>query len=174
MISQIIWEIGDAADLIWFLGDFSPRNHTILGDLGFYPPPWFLADFSARNHQCELGISCIKTCSPFSCACSLIGVFMSRLRPTWSGTSHRSARSSDAHISVRPPRARCLRLDRGCRQLDLGRSPSPLRLHGTVSRLIFVIPGSDVDSKLNLIKFNLFICFATCLQLQFNLKFEPK
>ena len=44
-------------------------------------------------------------------------------------------------------------LDRGRRQLDLGRSPSPLRLHGTVSRLIFVIPGSvfwlsDVDSRL--------------------------
>ena len=57
MISQIIWEIGDAADLIWFLGDFSPRNHTILGDLGFYPPLWFLAEKSARNHQCELGSS---------------------------------------------------------------------------------------------------------------------
>ena len=39
-------------------------------------------------------------------------------------------------------RARCLCLDRGRRQLDLGRSPSPLRLLGTVSRLIFVIPGS--------------------------------
>ena len=37
--------------------DFSPRNHTILGDLGFYPPPWFLAEKSARNHQCELGLN---------------------------------------------------------------------------------------------------------------------
>ena len=60
--------------------------------------------------------------------------------------------SLDAHISVRPLRARCLCLDRGRRQLDLGRSPSPLRLLGTVSRLIFVIPGSlsglsGVDSK---------------------------
>ena len=51
-----------------------------------------------------------------SCACSLIGVFMGRLRPTWSGTSHRSAQSLDAHISVRPSRARCLCLDRGRRQ----------------------------------------------------------
>ena len=69
------------------------------------------------------------------------------------GTSHRSAQSVDAHISVRPSRSRCLCLDRGRRQLDLGRSPSPLRLHGTVSRLICVIPGSvfwlsDVDSRL--------------------------
>ena len=65
----------------------------------------------------------------------------------------RSSLSSDAHISVRPSRARCLCLDRERRQLDLGRSPSPLCLHGTVSRLIFVIPGavsglSDVDSRL--------------------------
>ena len=50
-------------------------------------------------------------------------------------------------------RARCLCLDRGRRQLDLGRSPSPLRLHGTVYRLICGIPGSvfwlsDVDSRL--------------------------
>ena len=49
--------------------------------------------------------------------------------------------------------ARCSCLDRGRRQLDLGRSPSPIRLRGTVSRLIFVIPGlvcwlSDVDSRL--------------------------
>ena len=84
---------------------------------------------------------------------AVLARFMGRLHPTWSGTSHRSALSSDAHIPVRPPRARCLRLDRGRRQLDLGRSPSPLRLHGTVSRLIFVIPGwgfwlLDVDSKL--------------------------
>ena len=47
MISQIIWEIGDAADLIWFLGEKLPRNHTILGDLGFHP----LRDFSPKNRR---------------------------------------------------------------------------------------------------------------------------
>ena len=47
MISQIIWFLGDAADLIWFLGDFSARNHTILGDLGFYP----LRDFSPISRR---------------------------------------------------------------------------------------------------------------------------
>ena len=78
---------------------------------------------------------------------------MGRLRPTWSGTWHPSAQSLDAHISVRPSRARCQCLDRGRQQLDLGRSLSPIRLHGTVSRLNCVIPGSvfwlsDVDSRL--------------------------
>ena len=65
----------------------------------------------------------------------------------------RSALSLDAHISVRPPRACCLCPDRRRRQLNLGLSPSPPLLHRTVSRSIFVIPGSalwflDVDSRL--------------------------
>ena len=78
----------------------------------------------------------------FKLACSLIGVFMGRLRLTWSVTSHRSALSLDALISVRPPRACCLCPDRRRQQSDLGLLPSPPLLHGTVSRSIFVIPGS--------------------------------
>ena len=36
MISQIII-LRNAVDLVWYLGDFSQRNHMILGDLGFHP-----------------------------------------------------------------------------------------------------------------------------------------
>ena len=63
-------------------------------------------------------------------------------RPIWSVTSHRSAPSFDALISVRPPRACYVCLDCRLRQLVIGLSPSLLLLHGTASRLIFVIPGS--------------------------------